>query len=80
MNFSQGHSRTKVQCLVDVSDIFYFSCSGEESGAPGDRDGGGVGFLLKIPGGGDLPGGGGRGRGRREGVCKEFGGIGGGEG
>ena len=37
---------------MDVSEIFYFSCSGEgkgESKAPGVW---GVGFLLKIPGGG----------------------------
>ena len=42
--------------LVDVSDIFYFSCSGGkgESEAPGK---GGVRFLLKIPGGGGFPGG-----------------------
>ena len=52
--------------LVDVSDIFYFSCSGEgkgESEAPG-RWGGD--FLLKIPGGGSPSrvGAGGRGAGR----------------
>ena len=49
--------------LVDVSDIFYFFlCSGRgkgESEAPG---GWGIGFLLKIPGGGGEAG-----RGRRAG-------------
>ena len=41
--------------LVDVLDIFYFFCSGRlkgESEAPG---GGGIGFLLKVPGGGGSP-------------------------
>ena len=70
--------------LVDVSDIFYFFCSGKgESEAPG-RGRGSV-FLLKIPGergggpprrgGGGLPGEGGGPRGL-EGVCTEFGGGG----
>ena len=39
--------------LVDVSDIFYLFLLGEgqgESEVP--RGGGGIGFLLKIPGGG----------------------------
>ena len=38
--------------LVDVSDIFYFFCSGEgRRGCPNCRKGG-VDFLVKIPGGG----------------------------
>ena len=62
--------------LVDESDIFYFFCSGEGKRARGARKGvGGVGFLLRIPGGGGLPGerrrGGPKGR---EGVHGEFGG------
>ena len=45
--------------LVDVLDIFYFFLLGEgEGGVRRDREGGGVGFLLKIPGGGGLPRGG----------------------
>ena len=63
--------------LVDVSDIFYFFCSGRgkgESEAPGG--GGGIGFLLKIPRGGGISR---RGRGR-EGVCGELGYFGGGGG
>ena len=46
--------------LVDVSDIFYFFCSGRgKGGVQCEASGGGgrVRFLLKIPGGG--PGGGG---------------------
>ena len=42
---------------VDVSDIFYFFCSGGQKGefeAPGAA--GGDDFLLKIPGGGGSPG------------------------
>ena len=42
---------------MDVSDIFYFFCSGEghgESEAP-EMGGGGSVFLLKIPGGGGSP-------------------------
>ena len=47
--------------LVDVLDIFYFSCSGEGEGGPRRQEGGGGRFfLLKVPGGGGLlPGGGG---------------------
>ena len=51
--------------LVDVLDIFYFFfLLGEgEGGVRGAREGGGVGFLLKIPrGGGGFPGGEGAGR------------------
>ena len=63
--------------LVDVSDIFYFFCSGEGKGVRGHRNGvGGIGFLLKMPGAGvsQERGGGPKGR---EGVCGEFGGGGG---
>ena len=59
---------------MDGSDIFYFFCSGEGRGSLGRQGGGGVGFLLKIPGGGGLSGG----REGGEGVCKEFWGMGGG--
>ena len=66
---------------VDVSDTFYFFCSGEGRGGGGGARGGGgwVDFLLKnAKGGGGLSGEGvGRARGR-EGVCREFGGGGGG--
>ena len=38
---------------MDVSDIFYFFLRGEgEGGVRGARRGGGIHFLLKIPGGG----------------------------
>ena len=37
---------------VEVSDIFYFFCSGEGKGGPGRQGAGGAGFLLKSPGGG----------------------------
>ena len=42
--------------LVDVSDIFYFFLLGEGRGnlRRQDRGGGGIGFLLKIPGGGGV--------------------------
>ena len=44
---------------MDVSDIFYFFCSGRGNGSPRRQEGGGwIGFLLKIWGGG-VPGGGG---------------------
>ena len=51
---------------MDVSDIFYFFCSGEGKGESGATGRGGCRFLLKIPGkgGGGLPGGGGEGAGR----------------
>ena len=65
-------------CLVDVSDIFYFFCSGEgkgESEVQG-RGGGGLRFLLKIPGGGSPGERRGRGARGREGVCGESGGGG----
>ena len=64
-----------VRGLVDVSDIFYFFCSGEgESEVPGrgvDQ------FSIENPKGGGSPkrrSGGPRGR---EGICGEFGGGGG---
>ena len=50
--------------LVDVSDIFNFFLLGEGGRVRGARTegGGGIGFLLKIPGeGGMFPGGGGAG-------------------
>ena len=47
---------------MDVSDIFYFFCSGEGKGESGATGGGGG--LLKIPGGGGGPREGGRGAGR----------------
>ena len=50
--------------LVDVSDIFFFFCSGEWKGEPEEPGGGGDNFLLKIPGGGGVSrAGGGEGRG-----------------
>ena len=56
---------------VDVSDIFYFVCSGRGRGSPRRREGGGgIGFLLKIPGGGSPAQEGPRGR---EGVCGDLG-------
>ena len=70
----RGHS-----WLVDVSEIFYFFCSGRGRGSPERQGGRGVGFfVLIIPGEGGLPGGGGRERGGREGVCRELGNWGGG--
>ena len=58
---------------VDVSDIFYFFCSGERKGVGAT---GRVGSLLKIPGGEGVSQEGGPGRGGREGVCREFAGGG----
>ena len=64
---------------MDVSDIFYFFCSGEgkgESEVPGVWGGF---FYWKIPGGGSPGWVGGAGGGEgvcREGVCGEFGGGG----
>ena len=58
--YRQVHHDYTHSYLADVSDIFNFFCSGEgkrESEAPGR----GGGDLLKIPGGGCLPGGLGRG-------------------
>ena len=50
--------------------FFIFFGSGEGNGeVQGDREGGGVGFLLKIPGGGGLPEGGGGGGARGPGGC-----------
>ena len=51
------HSQVVFWFLVDVSDSFYFFCSGERGrGSPRRRKGGGVGFLLKIrEEGGGLP-------------------------
>ena len=63
--------------LVDVSDTFYFFCSGEGKGqseAPGGRRGGRVSIENPRRGGG-FPRKGGNGP---EGVCGEFGGGGGG--
>ena len=58
--------------------FFVFSAPGRGRGSPGRQGGGGVGFLLKMRGGSPRTGWeGGRGR---EGVCREFGGIGGGGG
>ena len=49
--------------LMDVSDFFlYFSAWGGEGGVRGARKGG-IGFFLKISGGGEFPGEGPRGRG-----------------
>ena len=62
---------------MDVSDIYFFFCSGAgkgESEAPGGG-GGGI-FTLKIPGGGVSRAGGGRGVRGREGVYGKFGGGG----
>ena len=65
-----------VRNLVDVSDIFYFFCSGEGGRSPTRREGGGGAiFEWKIPGEGGLPGGWGRG-GEGPGGCLR--GIGGG--
>ena len=58
---------------MDISDIFYFFCSGEgkgESEAPGGGD-----FLLKIPGGGGVSQAGGAGGSEDPGGCSR--GIGG---
>ena len=65
--------------MVDVSDIFaFFLLGGGERGVRGAR-GGGVRFLLKIPGEGGFSWGVGVGWARGwEGVCREFGGGGGG--
>ena len=47
---------------MDVSDIFIFSSRGRGRGSPRRQEGGGGPFfLLKIPGGGGLPGEGGGG-------------------
>ena len=64
MHMSPDEPVKNVHYLVDVSDIFYFFCSGEgkggESEVPGE--GGGDDFFIENPrGGGVLPGGGGRG-------------------
>ena len=63
----------RVEDLVDVSDIFYFFCSGEESEAPGRRGGGGY-WKSQKGGSPRRRGGGPRGW---EGICGEFGGGGG---
>ena len=34
---------------MDVSDIFYFFCSGEGEGSPRHREGGGDWFFIKNP-------------------------------
>ena len=49
----KGEKGDKASDLVDVSNIFYFFCSGEGKGV---RKGvGGVGFFIGIPGGGASP-------------------------
>ena len=62
--------------LVDVSDIFYFFCSGRGGVRSAGRGGGGIGFVLKIPG----KGGGSRRGAEGPGGCLwrtgEFGGVG----
>ena len=59
--------------LVDVSDTFYFFCSGEgERGVRGTGMGGGNDFIENPRGGVSRVGGGGAARGW-EGVCGEFG-------
>ena len=63
---------------MDVSDIFYFFCSGKGRESPRRQEGvGGVDFLLKIPEGGCFQGGGPRGR---EGLCGKLENLGGGGG
>ena len=56
----------RLKFLVDVSDIFYFFCSGRGKGGGVEvpEGGGGSVFLLKSPGGGGLQDGRGRGAGR----------------
>ena len=71
--------------LVDVSDIFYFFCSGGgEGGVRGAGGGGGRGadFFIENPrkGGGGSPERVGAGARGREGVCGELGNLGGGGG
>ena len=61
---------------MDVSDIFYFFCSGEGKGDPEAPGEGGGRFLLKSQEGGGLQDG--RGRGCLEGVCSKLGNFGGG--
>ena len=45
-------SEVAFMCLVDVSDFFNFFLTGGGKGEVRDGEGGGVFFLLKIPGGG----------------------------
>ena len=59
---------------VDVSDIFYFFCSGE-SEVPGGEGGGRLFMENSQRGGGVLPGRWGGSSGRER-VCREFGGVG----
>ena len=66
----QGHSR-RDSCLVDVSDIFIFFCSGSGKGESEAQGREGWDFLLKIPGGGGSSGE--EGLRCREGVCGELG-------
>ena len=63
---------------MDVSNIFYFFCSGEEKGECEEPGGGWVGFFLKIPGGGGggLRGEGGGDRGARRVSAGNWGGGG----
>ena len=63
---------------MDVSDIFYFFCSGEGNWGSKAQGGGGGGIFYGKSQEGGSPGGGGGGRGARgrEGVCGEFEGVG----
>ena len=62
--------------MEDVSDIFYFFLLGEgEGGVRGAGRGGGVGFLLRVPGGGAFQGEGAKGPG---GCLRRIGELGGG--
>ena len=72
-----GKKKGPGNCLVDVSDIFFF-CSGRgNGGVRGTRRGEGS-FLLKIPGGGGVQEG--EGPRGREGVYGELGNFWGGGG
>ena len=69
--------RLETEKLDERFEYFLFFCSGGGKGHSEAPGGGGVGFSLKIPGGGEVSqkrGGGVRGR---EGVCEEFRGGGG---
>ena len=62
--FRTKNTTTIAKISVDVSDILYFFCSGEGRGSATRQEGGGVRFLLKMPGGrGSLGRGGGGGPG-----------------
>ena len=51
--FAYSPLRPLLDFLVDVSDIFYFFRSGRGKGES-EAPGGGIGFFLKIPGGGGV--------------------------